>query len=358
MAPMFTIIIPVYNVKDYLVKCLDSVANQTCGDWECICVDDGSTDGSGKILDEYVERVNSSSCEFERECGVGEENGKTSAVHLHLFSPPSFRVLHQKNGGVSAARNAALDLAKGEWVQFLDSDDSLELDFLAKLAAKIKEHPEADAIEHAAVYCYSDGTRKIGSVNGRKLPVGLLTAQQILADPFGKKYTSLARCSCYKIFRRAVIESCNLRFYVGMPLGEDSLFATQFYAYADKVVSCPDVAGYLRIFREGSALATIGVDKLLPCLKAMEELYRVWQAHPTPGLAVSLSAAIIGAVYLGKKYSPSIYDCCRETILSSRFFNRIGIPFLIRNGTYKMRLFAIAYLVSPRPIRRLILTKL
>lgn len=328
MIPLFSIVIPVYKVEAYLPKCLDSVLNQTCSDWECVCVDDGSPDRCGAILDDYAKR------------------------------DVRFRVIHQSNGGVSAARNAALDVAKGEWVQFLDSDDSLALDFLALLAEKIKLYPQVDAIEHAAVYCYNDGTRKIGSVCGRKLPVGILTAQQILADPFGKKYTALARCSCYKIFRRSVIEAHHLRFCVGMPLSEDSLFATQFYAYADKVVSCPDVAGYLRIYREGSALATIDINKLLPCLKAMEELYRVWQDHPTPGLAVSFAAVILGAAFLGKKYSPDVYAHCRETVLDSRFFNRVGMPFLIRHGTNKMRLFAIAYLVSPRFVRRLILKRL
>lgn len=323
--PLFSVIIPVYRVEAYLAKCLDSVLRQSCPDWECVCVDDGSPDGCGAILDEYAKR------------------------------DARFCVIHQSNGGVSAARNAALDLAKGGWVQFLDSDDSIAPDFLARLAEKIKLYPDVDAIEHAAVYCYADGMRKIGSECGRKLPVGILTAQQILSDPFGKKYTSLARCSCYKIFRRSVIESHNLRFCVGMPLGEDALFATKFYAYAGDVVSCPDVAGYLRIYREGSALATIDIDKLLLCLKAMEELYRVWQDHPTQGLAVSLSASIIGAVFLGKNKGRDIYSVCRESVLRSHFFNSVGIPFLICHGTIKMRLFALAYKMLPRFGRRKLL---
>lgn len=326
--PLFSIIVPVYDVEKYLRTCLESVLNQTCSDWECVCVDDGSPDGCGAILDDYAKR------------------------------DVRFRVIHQSNGGVSAARNAALDVAKGEWVQFLDSDDSLADDFLVRLAEKIKLYPQVDAIEHAAVYCYSDGTRKIGSECGRKLPVGILTAQQILADPFGKKYTALARCSCYKIFRRSVIEAHRLRFCIGMPLSEDCLFATQFYAYAHEVVSCPEVAGYLRIYREGSALATIDLKKLLPCLMAMEELHRVWRDRPTPGLAVALSAFIVGAAFLGKEYGGETYEQCREAVLRHRFFNRIGIPFLIRYGTNKMRLFAAVYFFSSRPVRRYILGKL
>lgn len=77
--PFFSIIIPVYNVAPYLRECLDSVLAQTFTDWECLCVADGSTDDSGIILDEYAQK------------------------------DPRFRVFHKKNGGVSAARNLALD---------------------------------------------------------------------------------------------------------------------------------------------------------------------------------------------------------------------------------------------------------
>ena len=95
MTPFFSIIIPVYNVAPYLRECLDSVLAQTFGDWEAICVDDGSTDGSGAILDEYAAK------------------------------DKRFRVLHQSNAGVSVARNVAIDIAKGWYLVFLDGDDML-----------------------------------------------------------------------------------------------------------------------------------------------------------------------------------------------------------------------------------------
>lgn len=336
MTPLFSIVIPVYNVKDYLVKCLDSVANQTCGDWECICVDDGSTDGSGKILDEYVAKRE------VKEKGEGEQR---------------IIVIHQKNGGVSAARNAALDLAKGEWVQFLDSDDSLELDFLEKLSEAIRAHSEVDAIEHTAIYCY-DGGRKVYGDKGRLPPAGVLTAQQILADPFGRKYTALGRCSCYKIFRREVIEQNYLRFTTGIPVGEDSLFATQFYAYADKVAVCPKIAGYLRIFREGSALMSICSKKLIPQIKASEVLYETYRSHPSRGLAVSLSASILMLSYLGKSYGSETRQICREAVLASSCYCGRGLRFVLCHGTWKMRLFALCMIVSPRTLKRKILDKL
>lgn len=94
-----SIIVPVYNVEKYLRECLDSISQLKTVTWEAILVDDGSTDTSGKICDEYSKQDS------------------------------RFRVVHQKNAGVSAARNAGLDAAKGEWIWFVDSDDSINPDF-------------------------------------------------------------------------------------------------------------------------------------------------------------------------------------------------------------------------------------
>ena len=117
MNPAFSIVIPVYNVAQYLRECLDSVLLQTLVGWEAVCVDDGSTDGSGSILDEYSAR-----------------DGR-------------FKIIHQKNSGVSAARNLALDATKGEWVCFLDSDDVLEKSALQKIREIIIRNPNADIVK-------------------------------------------------------------------------------------------------------------------------------------------------------------------------------------------------------------------
>ena len=116
MAPFFSIILPVYNVAPFLRECLESVLAQTFQDWECVCIDDGSTDGCGAIFDEYV------ACDKR------------------------FRVVHQPNAGVSVARNAALDIAKGEWIVFLDGDDLLKPDALARLSVAVA--PNIDIIRY------------------------------------------------------------------------------------------------------------------------------------------------------------------------------------------------------------------
>ena len=94
--PLISVIVPVYKVEDYLGRCVDSLLNQTYENLEIILVDDGSPDGSGKICDAYAER-----------------DGRV-------------RVIHKENGGLSSARNAGLDIAGGEYVGFVDSDDWMD----------------------------------------------------------------------------------------------------------------------------------------------------------------------------------------------------------------------------------------
>ncbi len=98
--PLISVIVPIYNVEKYVRKCLDSLKGQTLREIEVVCIDDGSTDESGKIADEY------------------ENQGW-----------PNFRVIHTENGGLSAARNRGLDEARAQWLMFVDSDDWVDSEF-------------------------------------------------------------------------------------------------------------------------------------------------------------------------------------------------------------------------------------
>ena len=104
--PAVSVIIPVYMVEDYLRECLDSAVKQTLSDIEIICVDDGSADSSAQIVEEYA--------------------AKYSTVQL----------IRKENGGQSSARNLGLDVAKGKYIYFLDSDDYLDLNTLEELYNK------------------------------------------------------------------------------------------------------------------------------------------------------------------------------------------------------------------------------
>lgn len=114
--PLFSIIVPVYNVKNYVGLTISSILHQTFTDFELIVIDDGSTDGSGELLDEIV-------------------NGDSRV-----------RVFHQSNSGVSAARNLGLNEAEGEWIVFVDGDDALKANALQLLSEIIIKHPAVDLI--------------------------------------------------------------------------------------------------------------------------------------------------------------------------------------------------------------------
>ena len=105
----FSVLIPVYNVENYLRVCLDSLLSQSFTDWEAICVNDGSSDGSAAILKDYASKDS------------------------------RFSVITQANGGLSAARNTGLDAAKGDFILFLDSDDWLEPNALKILSENLQE---------------------------------------------------------------------------------------------------------------------------------------------------------------------------------------------------------------------------
>ena len=106
-SPLVSIIVPIYNVEQYLPACLDSLVNQTLQDIEIILVDDGSTDKSGQICEEYAQK------------------GKRITV------------LHKKNGGLSDARNYGIKKSKGKYISFIDSDDYLSEKFISILYENI-----------------------------------------------------------------------------------------------------------------------------------------------------------------------------------------------------------------------------
>lgn len=121
----FSIIVPVYNTEDYLRECLDSILTQTEESWECLCINDGSTDGSGRICDEYA------------------------------FKDSRFRVIHQENKGLTATRNVGLRLAQGDYVAFLDCDDARREDWLER-AREVLDNCEADIIRMSYSLWYGE----------------------------------------------------------------------------------------------------------------------------------------------------------------------------------------------------------
>ena len=125
-----SVVMPVYNVENYIEECLDSLINQTLKEIEIICVDDGSTDGTSQIIDEYVKK-----------------DSRIVAIH-------------QKNAGLVAVRNRGIEIAKGDWIGFVDGDDAIDLDMYARLLSNALKY-DAD-ISHCGVrFCFPDGHEEL-----------------------------------------------------------------------------------------------------------------------------------------------------------------------------------------------------
>ena len=187
---MISIIIPVYNASLTLRHCVDSIISQSFFDWELILINDGSTDDSGFLCDEYA----------------------------NIDSRIS--VIHKTNGGVSSARNIGLDLAKGEWITFIDSDDYVSIDYLQAI-----ENTQSDMV---ITECYHFDMKN----------------KPVLYQPFGaavysdkQSYLSFMTNNLNKLtmltpwakfFKKDIIGSD--RFRINQRLGEDSEFVFRYYA--------------------------------------------------------------------------------------------------------------------------------
>lgn len=186
----FSIIIPVYNSQEYLVRCLDSVLKNEFSDFEVICVDDGSVDASGLILEQY--------------------RNKDSRV----------KVIHKQNGGVSSARNVALEIANGEYLCFCDSDDYVNENMLLEIDREIKRH-NSDVVVFGVNVCK-------GLQNKEKIYQKDLTEKIKLNLLFGV-WESFPWNKCFK---RQLF--ANRRFPEGMVF-EDLYLIPEICFYANKI---------------------------------------------------------------------------------------------------------------------------
>ncbi len=186
-----SVIIPVHNVELYLAECLDTILKQTAKDLEIICINDGSTDNSGKILDEY------------------------SAKDKRI------KVVHSANKGVSATRNVGLALAKGRYISFIDADDWIAPDFYENLLKNEVDFP--DIIQGGIKFCGGSGKTLTCS-----------SPLFVRNSGFAQIVANMPKCyTCNKLWKNSFIKEHNLRFAEDIRYCEDVLFTIQAAFLAD-----------------------------------------------------------------------------------------------------------------------------
>ena len=208
--PKVSIIVPVYKVEQYIRECLDSMKQQTFTDWECLLIDDGSPDNSGKICDEYA------------------------------HADARFKVIHVENGGVSRARNIGLDNMTGEWVLFVDSDDIIAVNTLEACLDKVEKN-NLDILQ----FSFTRNKECLGGNDGIQTDVLSLAEYA--------KSRKIQVCAAGSFLRTSIIQDNNLRFNTLLKLAEDQLFV---YEYMDLSKRFMRIGSQLYYYRDSPNSAT------------------------------------------------------------------------------------------------------
>lgn len=254
--PMISVIVPVFNVEKYLKRCIESILGQTYRNLEVILVDDGSMDRCPQICDEYASK------------------------------DVRIKVIHQKNGGLSSARNRGLDISSGEFIGFVDSDDYIYADMYESLLAKMQESGAdivvcgvADEYEDVAEGLHSDTyyVKQETEVSGRT------ALQYILEDRI------LVSHAWDKLYKRELWE--NIRFPIGKRF-EDMYTTYLTIAKAEKVLMIPDKK-YVYIHRSGSTSYTKMLNNCFDIFGAYCEWVSFAERNMPDMLPVVLEKAVV-----------------------------------------------------------------
>ncbi len=199
---MITAVLSVYNVGQYLPKCVDTMLNQTCRDYEIIIVDDGSTDGSGAVCDEQEKKSD------------------------------KIRVLHKHNGGLSSARNLGIEKARGDYIIFPDPDDWVEPDYLqGSLDIQQKHGADLAVCGH---YVYGQGRDELWNPAAHECVMDTEEALVALMKP-----ASFCGYAWNKLYNMQVIQEHDLRFDEELLMVQDLHFAYRYFQFIGKVAYDP-----------------------------------------------------------------------------------------------------------------------
>lgn len=215
MIPLISIIIPVYNSEKYFEKCLDSVLAQTFTDFEVLVINDGSTDSSGKICDDYAQ--------------------KDSRI----------KVFHKENGGVSSARNLGIENAKGEWICFVDSDDEIAGDFLDFFSLN-----DNSLDLHIQGICKKyDNRELLLDFKNQVYEVSSFLAEYHFGDYFFGPTS--------KLYRKEILKKNEINFDVTSSYGEDAIFNLNYFFFTKRIRTYENIGYYYCLAEDSGGLSKV-----------------------------------------------------------------------------------------------------
>jgi glycosyltransferase involved in cell wall biosynthesis len=252
--PLISIIIPVYKVEPYLRKCVDSVFAQTYTNLEIILVDDGSPDNCGNICDEYAEK------------------------------DKRIVVIHKENGGLSDARNAGLDIMKGEYVAFVDSDDWVSAKYVEDMYENLKKY-DADISLSGTIYVYENNKKDtVLPINGNE---GLYTQKEAVENLFYQK--GIYPSACSKLYKSKLFET--IRYPKGK-LNEDSAITYKIFCLCDKI-SYTNANNYYYLQRIGSIENSLFSPKKMDAIDIVDEMF-IWISENKPEYKNAAICRLVG----------------------------------------------------------------
>ncbi|MBQ9117782.1 MAG: glycosyltransferase [Clostridia bacterium] len=231
---LISVIIPCYNIAPYVGKCLDSVLAQTYQNLEIICVNDGSKDETGTVLDEYASK------------------------------DKRIKVIHQENGGVTKARFTGLNVAQGEWIGFIDGDDMIDVDMYERLYNNATD--EIDISHCGYKKRLKNGTIVYVYNTGKKIYQDTRSGYKDLIEA-----TFMEPSLCNKLFRRHLFDGLQDWLDVSIKINEDMLM--NFYLFRKSRQSVyEDFCPYSYLYRKGCASCAVNARMLLDPIKVLDIL--------------------------------------------------------------------------------------
>lgn len=304
-----SIIIPIYNVEKYLSKLIESVLNQTYKNIEIILVDDGSPDKCPSIMDEYAK------------------------LDERIIA------IHKKNGGVSSARNAGLDIASGDFIMFVDGDDYVDADYVDYFLNLVEKSNKQIGY---GKYFYTINNDKTS--NEKEIVTSEKAMEYIYDNKIGVAVWN-------KIYSSKLIKENNVKFNEGIWYGEGMLFNIGVLQYANEVV-IGEKATYHQTFNPNSAVNKFNLNSNYCGLSSMWLQRSIWRTNNNDVLKAWLNhkykynIAIIEGMTRTNSINNEIYKECIHNIRKD-----IMIPILYSKGK-KEKLKAIAYAVAPKYMAR------
>lgn len=288
MNELISIIIPVYNSEQYLSECIDSVLGQTYTSIELILVDDGSTDTSGALCDHYAKK------------------------------DARIRVVHNSNAGVSAARNIGLDMAVGEYITFIDSDDIVEENYVFALYSNIKENHSDLSFCKMAKYAH-------GAIvpMPENLPLIVNLETDLSLTSFAKRFCYGKDCisssACRILYKRNIVSE--IRFDKEIRIGEDWMFVLNAVFRSKKVTSVDEVLYFYRT-NESSATHSYFVNYLDNVIRINKELNRLFSRFKEMQNVLPVYSAIL------------CYKACANEIKGAQGMRRKRIKEIRKSELY------------------------